>query len=135
MKFKTLTGSFKRVSKPRKYLIEWDSESRSKIQFKAKQFLKNYWEKHIVFEEFPVAGTRLKFDFYNANKRVAVEIQGAQHTKYVPFFHGRKSNFIRQIRRDQQKIDFCKLNNIKLIEVFNESEINKKTFKDAGVFL
>ena len=126
MKFKTLTGSFKRVSKPRKYLIEWDSESRSKIQFKAKQFLKNYWEKHIVFEEFPVAGTRLKFDFYNANKRVAVEIQGAQHTKYVPFFHGRKSNFIRQIRRDQQKIDFCKLNNIKLIEVFNESEINQK---------
>ena len=105
------------------------------MQFKAKQFLKEYWENHVVFEEFPVAGTRLKFDFYNANKKVAVEIHGAQHTKYHPFFHGRKSKFVEQIKRDQQKIDFCELNNIKLIEVFDEAEINKKTFKDCGVFL
>lgn len=135
MKFKTLTGSFKRVPKPNKYLINWEEESRSKIQFNTKQFLKDYWMNHIVFEEFPVAGTRLRFDFYNANKKVAVEVHGAQHTKFVPFFHGRKSQFIRQIRRDQQKIDFCKLNDIKLVEIFPEDDVDKKLFKRSGVIL
>tara|TARA_R110000824_G_scaffold265390_1_gene454297 strand:- start:33189 stop:33596 length:408 start_codon:yes stop_codon:yes gene_type:complete len=135
MKFKTLTGSEKRVSKPKKYLISWDQESKSKIQFAAKQFLKEYWENHVVFEEFPIAGTRLSFDFYNANKKIAVEVQGAQHTKYVPFFHGRKSQFISQLRRDQQKIDFCALNNIKLVEIFHDEKINKKIFEKNGVNL
>ena len=135
MKFKTLTGSEKRVSKPKKYLISWDQESKSKIQFAAKQFLKEYWENHVVFEEFPIAGTRLSFDFYNANKKIAVEVQGAQHTKYVPFFHGRKSQFVSQLRRDQQKIDFCALNDIKLVEIFHDEKINKKIFEKNGVNL
>ncbi len=135
MKFKTLVGSQKRVSKPKRYLINWDQESKSKIQFTAKQFLKEYWSEHVVFEEFPVAGTRLSFDFYNANKKVAVEVQGAQHTQYVPFFHGRKSQFVRQLRRDQQKIDFCKLNGIKLVEIFHDDKINKKIFEENGVIL
>jgi hypothetical protein len=82
-----------------------------------------------------VAGTRLRFDFYNANKKIAVEINGAQHTKYVPFFHKRRSNFVSQIRRDQQKIDFCELNDIKLVEIYSEEELNKKTFEKLGVYL
>lgn len=135
MKFKTLTGAEKRVSKANKYLIEWDKPSRSKIQFNTKQFLKSFWGLHIVFEEFPVAGTRLKFDFYNANKRIAVEVHGAQHTKFVKFFHGRRSKFIEQIRRDQQKIDFCELNSITLVEIFDGDTISKKTFEKCGVHL
>ncbi len=135
MIFKTLTGSNKRVTKATKYLINWEQESKSKIQFNAKQFLKKYWSSHIVFEEFPVAGTRLRFDFYNANKKIAVEINGAQHTKYVPFFHKRRSNFVSQIRRDQQKIDFCELNNIKFIEIYSEKELNRETFEKFGVNL
>ena len=135
MKFKTLTGSEKRITHAKRYLIKWDKKSRSKIQFKTKQFLKKYWDSHVVFEEFPVAGTRLKFDFYNANKRTAVEVHGAQHTKFVQFFHGRKSNFVKQLRRDQQKIDFCELNDIKLVEIFDGDKITKKTFEKCGVYL
>jgi hypothetical protein len=71
MKFKTLHGSEKRVSKIRKYLIDWDKKSKSKIQFNTKQFLKDYWDNHVVFEEFPVAGTRLSLDFYNASKKLS----------------------------------------------------------------
>ena len=89
----------------------------------------------MVFEEFPVAGTRLRFDFYNANKQIAVEVHGRQHVKFVPFFHKRRSGFVSQLRRDQQKVDFCELNKIRLVEIFDEKEINKKTFECAGVFL
>ena len=135
MIFKTLNGSQKRVPKPKKYLVDWGAKSRSNIQFSTKAFLKEFWKDHVVFEEFPVAGTRLRFDFYNANKQVAVEVHGAQHTKFVPFFHKRRSGFVSQLRRDQQKVDFCELNKIRLVEIYKASEINTKTFEDFGVFL
>ena len=135
MLFKTLSGSNKRIIRAKKYLIDWEKKSRSKIQFNAKQFLKPYWVNHVVFEEFPVAGTRLKFDFYNANKNIAVEINGQQHVKFVKFFHKTRSNFISQIRRDQQKIDFCALNDIKFIEIYSEKELTKKKFEELGIYL
>ena len=91
---------------------------------------------HIVFEEFPVAGTKLTLDLYNANKKIAVEVQGKQHTKYVPFFHqGNKANYISQLKRDQDKLSFCKLNDITLIEIYESDTIDKKLFKKFGVEL
>ena len=81
MVFKTITGVTKRVSKANRYSIKWKEKSRSKLQFGVKQFLLPYWSSDVVFEEFPVAGTRLTLDFYNANKKVAIEVQGAQPLK------------------------------------------------------
>jgi hypothetical protein len=136
MRFKTLMGATRTVKKAKKYLIDWDGKSRSKIQYSAKQFLKKYWSNHIVFEEFPVAGTRLSLDFYNANKKVAIEVQGRQHTKYVPFFHGKnKINYINQLRRDQDKLKFCELNDIQLVEIYDGDEVNEKLFESFGVIL
>lgn len=136
MLFKTLTGRSRRIPKAKKYLIDWEGSSRSKIQFSAKQFLEKYWRHHVVFEEFPVAGTRLSLDIYNANKKIAVEVQGRQHTQYVPFFHqGNKANYINQLKRDQDKLAFCKLNDIILIEIYENDELNKKLFKKFGVEL
>lgn len=136
MRFKTLTGVDRTVKKAKNYLIDWDGKSRSKIQYSAKQFLKKYWSNHIVFEEFPVAGTRLSLDFYNANKKIAVEVQGKQHTKYVPFFHGKnKINYINQLKRDQDKLKFCELNDIQLVEIYDGDEVNEKLFESFGVIL
>ena len=106
------------------------------MQYECKQFLKSYWLNDIVFEEFPIAGTRLSLDFYNANKKVAVEVQGKQHTKYVPFFHGKnKINYINQLKRDQDKLKFCELNDIQLIEIYEEDKLNEKLFENFGVNL
>ena len=118
MRFKTLVGAERTVSKCKKYLIDWSGSSRSKLQKSTKTFLKKYWEKHVVFEEFPIVGTRLSIDFYNANKKIAIEVQGRQHTEYVPFFHGEnKINYLNQLRRDSEKLKFCEINDIKLIEI------------------
>ena len=136
MRFKTLTGATRTVKKAKNYLIDWDGSSRSKIQYNAKQFLKKYWSNHIVFEEFPVAGTKLSLDFYNANKKIAVEVQGKQHTKYVPFFHGKnKINYINQLKRDQDKLKFCEINEIQLVEIYDGEEVNEKLFKNFNVIL
>ena len=136
MRFKTLTGATRTVKKAKNFLIDWEGSSRSKIQYNTKQFLKKYWSNHIVFEEFPVAGTKLSLDFYNANKKIAVEVQGKQHTKYVPFFHGKnKINYINQLKRDQDKLKFCELNDIQLVEIYDGDEVNEKLFKTFCVIL
>jgi len=136
MVFTTLIGSRKRVSKARRYLIDWNAESRSKLQFRAKEYLKPFWSQDIVFEEFPVAGTKMTLDFYNASKKVAVEVQGAQHLKYTPHFHGSsKSTFLSQMRRDNDKSKFCKLNSITLVEVYPDDKLSQELFKSFGVIL
>ncbi len=135
MKFKTLTGSSKTIPKVKKYLINWKGSSRSKLQRSVKLFLEEYWHKYIVFEEFPVAGTKMTFDFYNANKKIAIEVQGQQHLKFTPFFHARRSNFASQIRRDEQKSEFCKLNGIKLVEIYPSDSLDLSFFEEHGVYL
>ena len=101
-----------------------------------KRFFKRYWYNHVTFEEFPVVGTRLSLDFYNANKRVAVEVQGSQHTKYNKFFHGgHKNNYLEQLKRDQIKAEFCEVNDIILVEIYDSDIINKSLFKKFDVTL
>lgn len=136
MRFKTLTGSLKTISKSKKYLIDWESSSKSKLQKATKSFLKKYWNHHVVFEEFPVAGTRLSLDFYNANKKIAIEVQGRQHTQYVPFFHGKnKINYINQLKRDLDKFKFCEINNIQLVEIYENDKLDSELFSNFGVNL
>ena len=136
MLFKTLVGSSKRVKNAKKYLIKWDSSSRSKMQFTVKQYLKQYWLHDIVFEEFPLVGSKMTFDFYNPNKNVIVEVQGGQHLKHTPFFHGKsKSNFLNQIKRDNDKQKFCQINSIDLVEIYPDDELSVDLFKSFGVIL
>lgn len=125
MQFKTLHGATKRLSKSHKYNIDWDAPSRSKLQYKVKKSLEKIWSSNIVLEEMPVVGTKLSLDFYNANKKIAIEVQGRQHNQYVPHFHGNnKINFISQLRRDHQKKEFCEINNIQLIELYEQDDLS-----------
>ena len=78
----------------------------------------------------------MTLDFYNASKKVAVEVQGAQHLKYTPHFHGpSKSTFLSQMRRDNDKSKFCKLNSITLVEVYPDDKLSQELFKSFGVIL
>ena len=136
MEFQTIDGKLKRVKNLKKRIINWEASSRSKRQKAVKDFLKDYWFNHVTFEEFPVVGTRLSLDFYNSNKRVAVEVQGSQHTKYNKFFHGgHKSNYLEQLKRDQIKAEFCEVNDIILVEIYDSDIINKSLFKKFDVTL
>jgi hypothetical protein len=136
MKFKTLNGAFKTVKKPHKYVIDWEGKSRSKLQKKVKDFLFPFWENKVVFEEFPVVGTRLSVDIFNATDSIAIEVQGEQHVKYTPFFHGNnKYNYIDQLKRDHDKRKFLLINKITFIEVYFNDDLNKNLFKKQGVKL
>lgn len=105
-------------------LIKWDGKSGSIIQFRVKQFLKQYWRGHVVYEEFPVYGSLLRVDILNASYRIAIEVQGEQHTKFHYFHGGQPMNYLEGIKRDVKKQEWLEKNNFKLVEI-NYDEIDK----------
>jgi len=135
MKFLDTARRSRNLPNARKYLIDWEAKSLSKFQKKVKDFLHPYWKHDMVFEEFRIVGSRLSLDFYNANKKVAVEVQGGQHLKFIKHFHQNRTKYLDQIKRDQKKFDFCEVNGIKLIEIYPDDEINKSTFSKQGLEL
>ena len=136
MKFKTINGKESFIKNARNYAINWDKKSKSKIQFNVKQFLRLYWSGDVVFEELRVAGTRLSLDFYNANKKIAVEVQGKQHTQFNKFFHNNnRANWLDQLKRDDLKLRFCLTNKIKLVEIYEGEEVTTDLFANFDVHL
>lgn len=119
MKFYSINGRLvsRNINSKR---IEWGGDSRSKFQREIKNLLMPIWGAHIVFEEFPVYGSRLSIDFLNATKNVAIEVQGGQHIKHTPFFQRGKQEFLYQLQRDMTKQKFCEMNGIALLEIFPE---------------
>lgn len=120
MRLKDIRGN-SRYKNVRKKAIDWDGKSRSKFQEEVKSLLRSFWYGDVVFEEFPVYGTRYTLDFYNARRNIAIEVQGKQHTRYIKHFHNQnRQNFIDQLKKDDVKRQFCEINNIELIEIMEE---------------
>jgi len=67
----------------------------------------------------PVTGGdfNLELDCFDPELRIAVEYNGVQHYKFIPFFHKNKEAFLNQKYRDDMKRRICKENGILLIEV------------------
>lgn len=130
MKFKTLRGKIKNI-KSSDYLIDWEKMSLSKFQFTVKAFLKPIWERNSVYEEFPVAGTKMRIDIFNYSKMIAIEIMGEQHRTYSEFMSGNRCGFLKQINRDNKKWEWCELNGITLVPIYPEDlkSLTKEWFR------
>ena len=122
MRLRSITGvpRYKNVENRR---VDWSGESKSKFQMEVRGLLFPFWKHNVVYEEFPVFGTKLTLDFFNATKFISIEVQGGQHTKFVPYFHqtGRAA-FTDQLKNDRIKRIFCEMNDIQLIEIFWEDK-------------
>ena len=122
------------MSRPTKYIIDWDKKCRSKIQKRVKDLLYPHWAADLVFEEFPVSGSKMTIDFYNANKKIAIEVDGDQHYKYNKFFHsGSRQKFLDQIYRDELKEKFCTLNKIKLVRITESDILSDELLKELNI--
>lgn len=102
------------------YKIQWGEPSRSKLQFAFKQKIRQFWGTHVIYEEFPVYGSRQKVDFINFTVNIAIEVNGEQHDKFVKHFHKNKQGFIGSIKRDREKRQWLEMNGITLVEVYKE---------------
>lgn len=115
MKLKLLNGKI-RDFKVTDTLIDWTDDSLSEFQLECKNLLEPYWKRDIVCEEFRLFG-RMSLDFFNVTKRIAVEVQGRQHSTYVPFMSGSRLGYLSQIQRDMKKQKWCEINDIQLVEI------------------
>lgn len=120
------------------YRLDFDQKSLSNFQFSVKQFLRPYWGNHVLYEEFPVVGTRMKIDIYNATRRIAVECDGNQHRKFNKHFHSNNRNtYLKQIIRDEDKDKWCLMNDITMVRIYEEDVpmLSRQWFREQGVEL
>jgi hypothetical protein len=71
---------------------------------------------------------KLPFDFYLPDYNICIEYQGEQHYKSVKFFGGEEAFKNRKVR-DKIKKNYCKKNNIKLIEIKYNKDVLKELQK------
>ncbi|MDB4317737.1 endonuclease domain-containing protein [bacterium] len=134
MIFLTTNGREQKLKNSTRYLIDWDEKSRSKLQKKVKDLLYSNWVSDVVFEELPVLGTRMTLDFYNANRKLAIEVDGNQHYKYNKFFHSNsRQNFLSQLQRDEKKEHFCEINQIRLVRILERDTLNEELLRGLEV--
>jgi hypothetical protein len=132
--FISKSGKTIKLKNAHKYLIKWNGKCRSKVQERVKQLVYPFWFADVVLEEMPVIGTRLTLDFYNANRRIAIEVDGNQHYQYNKFFHnGSRQKFLDQLHRDEAKEKFCAVNDILLVRILETDTLSKELLKDLGV--
>lgn len=116
--------------------INWNGESKSKFQKGVKFLLHPLWYHHNpVYEEFPIYGTRYTLDFFNGQKKIAIEVQGGQHTKFTSYFQKDEFDYLKQLKIDESKRKFCDLNKIKLVEIFweDKKELSINYLKELGL--
>jgi hypothetical protein len=95
-------------------------KNESKGELKCRQFLNKYFNKPFIKVRNlynPVTHQYLELDCYNEDLKLAVEYQGQQHYKHVPYFHKNFESFRNQQYRDELKRIFCRDLGITLVEV------------------
>jgi hypothetical protein len=90
-----------------------------------KIFNKPFKNQRPNFLQNPVTGGRfnLELDCYEESLKLAVEYNGQQHYKYIPYFHKNKEAFYNQMYRDDMKRRICRENRVNLIEVPNTVKV------------
>jgi hypothetical protein len=68
------------------------------------------------------SGTRLELDVFIESLNIAAEIQGGQHSVFVPFFHKDISSFNKQIERDEIKKSLCRSHGVRLYDIATEQD-------------
>lgn len=105
----------------KKYLIN-NRTKRSIYHIQAREIIVEEFWPYQVLEEVTLPGSsmkrsRLALDFLIPSCKIAIEIHGEQHFKFIPFFHKIKSNFAMAKKRDLDKKEWCRLNSIDLVEL------------------
>lgn len=100
-------------------------QKKSSFHLTARTLIHELFPTMQILEEVPIPLRRtetLYLDFYIPLLKKSIEVHGEQHYKFVPFYHNNLLGFMRHKKRDQEKQEWCELNDITYIELpFHET--------------
>lgn len=132
MKQLTLKGRTKDIPTA-SYVVDWKGKQGSKFSKEVLDFLYPYWKYDIVLAEWPVAGTKMRYDFVNLTRSIIVETDGKQHDAPSKFFHGdfgMRTNYAAQLERDMDKDAIAEKNGFTMVRIKpHDLPLSKEFFK------
>ncbi len=112
----TKTSPINILPKPKKKKSPKNKHEKECRRILQKIFNKSFHSVRPDFLEYK-SGSNLELDMYNEQLNLACEYQGAQHAKYIPFFHKSYQDYVKLVERDNWKQQKCKELNIKLLRI------------------
>lgn len=101
---------------------------KSGLHLSARTLLRLIYPTLDILEEVTVPirqGQKVFLDFYLPLYKIAVEVHGRQHYEFVSHFHNNHYEFMLACKRDNEKKEWCELNNIQLVELPYNEDINE----------
>ncbi len=95
-----------------------DQRPKSSYHEAARKLLKEKYSTMSILEEVSIpvrTGQTCYLDFYIPLLKKAVEAHGEQHYQMSYHFHGSLKGFANQRKRDNEKVEWCDINNIELV--------------------
>ena len=113
-----------------KYYKRKSRGGKSKPHKEALELVKSLYPHYTVYEEVTLPGSQiigrrslLFADLFLPQLSLIVEVHGQQHYEYIPHFHGDRIGFAKACKRDKDKVEWCRLNDISIaILPHNEKE-------------
>jgi len=106
------------------HAVEYKGGKQSKAEGRCKEIVRKIWPDHEFITvrppwlKNPSTGRCLELDMYNEELGIAIEYNGRQHYEYVPHFHrGGRGDLIKQVERDNLKLDLCDKVGVRVITV------------------
>jgi len=97
-----------------------NSFNKSSLHLLARQIIKDVFPTMQSLEEVTVHIRKNQIaylDFFIPLVKLCIEVHGEQHYKFTPFYHTNLLAFAKAKKRDQDKKEWCEINNIKYIEL------------------
>ena len=109
--------------------------NKSSYHLAARSILSSIYPTMQILEELPISVRKseiLYLDFYIPLTKIAIEVHGEQHYKFIPYYHRDILGFMKSKNRDKDKMMWCDMNGIRYVELpFNESlELWHKRIKE-----
>lgn len=87
------------------------------LKYKTESLISRQYEIKIDSDFFKSIRTKIYVDFYISELNTIIEYDGRQHYELVKKFHKSYQDFVNQINRDRCLEQYCKENNIKLLQI------------------
>lgn len=105
---------------------------KSSYHIEVRNLLQEIFPLNIVLEEVPLPLSPVLFlDFYIPSKKIAIEVNGAQHYEFNNFHFASKLDWLKSKSNDNKKSEWCQENNIELIILkFDEQDKWKEQLRE-----